>query len=56
MGFRQSGMKPQITFTLDEKVRAIKIPGQNEIPSNHKFVVSSVANQTMGVMSQTIRK
>jgi len=49
-----SGAKPQITFTLNDEVKNIKIPGEGDIPAEHKFVVSNVANQQLGILSQTI--
>jgi hypothetical protein len=50
---RRAGLKPAVSFTLDEKLVSSTPAGPKEdtIPREHKFVVSTVLGHTLAVFS-----
>ena len=52
--FRTPSRKLDVSFSLSEAVMAME--KTETIPKDHKFVVSNVNNQTLGVFSQTSRE
>ncbi|XP_043216617.1 general transcription factor IIF subunit 2-like [Amphibalanus amphitrite] len=47
---KSPGQKPNVSFSLSEAVLAME---REPIPKEHRFVVSNVGGQTLGVFSQT---
>ena len=52
--FRTPSRKLDVSFSLSEAVMAME--KSETIPKDHKFVISNVNNQTLGVFSQTTRE
>lgn len=50
------GEKAEVTLGLSETVLALKDPGEEDIPKQHKLDVSQVKHQMLGVFSHISRK
>jgi len=50
---KSPGQKPSVSFVCSESMLCLKEPGEEPIPKEHKFVMSNILNQTMGVFSQS---
>ena len=55
---RRAGVKPNVSFSLDDRIVAANNDDNStvtkqQIPKEHKFVVSGVAAQSLAVLSHT---
>ena len=54
---RRAGIKPNVSFSLDDRIVAATTEDNSvtkqQIPKEHKFVVSGVAMQSLAVLSHT---
>ncbi len=50
---RVAGQKPQVKLSLSEAV--MKLPGE-DVPKEHALLVSGIASQTLGVLTQVTGK
>lgn len=53
---RNPGQKAEVSLKLSEAVLALKEPGEEEIPKQHRLDVTTVTKQMLGVFSHVIRK
>lgn len=54
--FRNPGQKAEVSLKLSEAVLALKEPGEEEIPKQHRLDVTTVTRQMLGVFSHVTRK
>lgn len=53
---RNPGQKAEVSLKLSEAVLALKEPGEEEIPKQHRLDVTTVTKQMLGVFSHVTRK
>lgn len=53
---RNPGQKAEVSLRLSEAVLALKEPGEEEIPKQHRLDVTTVTKQMLGVFSHVTRK
>ncbi|XP_026828628.1 general transcription factor IIF subunit 2 isoform X1 [Ooceraea biroi] len=53
---KNPGQKAEVSLKLSEAVLALKEPGEEEIPKQHRLDVTTVTRQMLGVFSHVIRK
>lgn len=53
---RNPGQKAAVSLKLSQSVLALKDPGEEDIPEQHRLDVSTVTRQTLGVFSHVTRK
>lgn len=54
--YRNPGQKAEVSLRLSEAVLALKEPGEEEIPKQHRLDVTTVTKQMLGVFSHVTRK
>ncbi|XP_043258972.1 general transcription factor IIF subunit 2 isoform X1 [Colletes gigas] len=53
---KNPGQKAEVSLKLSEAVLALKEPGEEEIPKQHRLDVTTVTKQMLGVFSHVMRK
>lgn len=53
---RNPGQKAEVSLRLSEGVLALKEPGEEDIPKQHRLDVTTVTRQMLGVFSHVTRK